>query len=157
MQPYGFICKFGVLHFTNVQLKIPILMVIETIMNTYLKLAQWIWKLILKVVTAIKLTFIWCTDILDTVVTRSFSIATKSTQRVAKVMRHQARLVILLLLLHEKQRKFIHLITSTHKFNWKKYNTVEPVLKVQPIGHKNVVSQDSWSLVTGDRFSYTEM
>ncbi len=27
--------------------------------------------------------------------------------------------------------------------------TVEPVLKDQPIGHKNVVSQDRWSFVTG--------
>ncbi len=28
-------------------------------------------------------------------------------------------------------------------------NTVEPVLKDHPIGHKNVVCQDRWSLVTG--------
>ncbi len=27
--------------------------------------------------------------------------------------------------------------------------TVEPALKDHPIGHKNVVSQDMWSLVTG--------
>ncbi len=30
-----------------------------------------------------------------------------------------------------------------------KSTTVEPVLKDAPIGHKNVVSQDRWSLVTG--------
>ncbi len=29
------------------------------------------------------------------------------------------------------------------------YCTVEPVLKDHPIGHKNMVSQDRWSLVTG--------
>ncbi len=29
------------------------------------------------------------------------------------------------------------------------YDTVEPVLKDHPIGHKNVVGQDRWSLVTG--------
>ncbi len=28
-------------------------------------------------------------------------------------------------------------------------STVEPVLKDHPIGHKNVVCQDRWSLVTG--------
>ncbi len=28
-------------------------------------------------------------------------------------------------------------------------NTVEPVLKDRSIGHKNMVSQDRWSLVTG--------
>ncbi len=28
-------------------------------------------------------------------------------------------------------------------------NTVEPALKDHPIGHKNMVSQDRWSLVTG--------
>ena len=28
-------------------------------------------------------------------------------------------------------------------------DTVEPVLEDRPIGHKNVVSQDRWSLVTG--------
>ncbi len=30
-----------------------------------------------------------------------------------------------------------------------KHITVEPVLKDHPIGHKNVVCQDRWSLVTG--------
>ncbi len=45
------------------------------------------------------------------------------------------------------------------KYNWKKelYRlkrrllecTVEALLKDHPIGHKNVVSQDRWSLVTG--------
>ena len=30
-----------------------------------------------------------------------------------------------------------------------KYNTVEPVLKDHPIGHKIVVCQDRWSLVAG--------
>ncbi len=28
-------------------------------------------------------------------------------------------------------------------------NTVEPVLKDRPTGHKNMISQDRWSLVTG--------
>ena len=28
-------------------------------------------------------------------------------------------------------------------------STVKPVLKDNPIGHKNVVCQDRWSLVTG--------
>ncbi len=34
-------------------------------------------------------------------------------------------------------------------------NTIEPVLKDYPIGHKNVVSQDRW--VLGDGFIYIEM
>ncbi len=34
-------------------------------------------------------------------------------------------------------------------------NTVEPALKVHPIGHTYVVSQYRWSF--GDRFNYIEM
>ncbi len=32
---------------------------------------------------------------------------------------------------------------------YRNVNAVEPVLKDHPIGHKNVVSQDRWPLVTG--------
>ncbi len=35
------------------------------------------------------------------------------------------------------------------KSYWQFPNTVEPVLKDHPIGHKDVVFQDRWSLVTG--------
>ncbi len=38
--------------------------------------------------------------------------------------------------------------TLTQKYYQVKY-TVEPALKDRPIGHKNMVSQDRWSLVTG--------
>ncbi len=39
--------------------------------------------------------------------------------------------------------------SSNRTIQHHRLNTVEPVLKDHPFGHKNVVSQDSWSLVTG--------
>ncbi len=36
-----------------------------------------------------------------------------------------------------------------HHVNCKNTSTVEPVLKDHPVDHKNMVSQDRWSLVTG--------
>ncbi len=38
---------------------------------------------------------------------------------------------------------------SIEQFTNKYQSTVVPVLKDHPIGHKNVVHQDRWSLVTG--------
>ncbi len=44
----------------------------------------------------------------------------------------------------------IKTLKANHKVdNCGKNGTVEPILKDCPIGHKNVVCQDRWSLVTG--------
>ena len=44
---------------------------------------------------------------------------------------------------------YLDLQVPTAKYTVVPLSTVEPVLKDHPIGPKNVVSQDRWSLVTG--------
>ncbi len=52
---------------------------------------------------------------------------------------------------HKSEGLLYHKLVNQNKsvINTPLFCTVEPVLEKHPIAHKNMVSQDRWSLVTG--------
>ncbi len=61
-------------------------------------------------------------------------------------------MIILILSLFSTEKVYFSISINvkyiSHVFN-PLLSTVEPMLEDHPIGHKNIVSQDRWSLVTG--------